>query len=161
MSYRDLGRLSHGQKFRISELMRDFNPHKLWVSGSQFFWPAQNRWFTCTSVRSEDATALPNTYRRKKSSTFAFFALKIDKVEKCQIWRVFRVFEVRGAGQDRKGRQHLPVLGCTGAGFLSWGWFWVPWYRLRCFLVDILEQIPTFDCFSSPGCAESTFSVYL
>ena len=81
----------------------------------------------------------------------AFFALKIKKVEKCRMWRVFPVFDVRGSGQDRKGGRHFPAPGCTGAGFLSWGWFWAPWYSLRCFMVVILELITTFDCFSWPG----------
>ena len=78
---------------------------------------------------------------------------------KVPILEVFCVFEVRGAGQDRKVRRHLPAPGCTGAGFLSWGWFWATWYRSRCFLVGILGQImiPLLTAFRGPEAPQVHF----
>ena len=75
-----------------------------------------------------------------------FFDIKNQECGKVPILEAFCVFEVRGAGQDRKGRRYLPVPGCTGAGFLSWGWFWAPWYRLRCFLGFKEDATPSTVC---------------
>jgi hypothetical protein len=47
----------------------------------------------------------------KKIECSAFLTLKTNKVKKGQIWTFFCVFEVRGAGQDRKGRRYLPAPG--------------------------------------------------
>ena len=90
-----------------------------------------------------------------------FFDINNQECGKVPILEVICIFEVRGAGQDRKARRYLPAPGCTGAGFLSWGWFWATWYRSRCFLVGILGQITTFYCFSWSGGAKSSFSVHL
>ena len=50
-----------GKLLWMSELVEFFNAHRQWVLGSQKLWPAQNRLFTCTSVRSQEAIELPNT----------------------------------------------------------------------------------------------------
>jgi len=110
-------------KFRISELVRDFNAYRLWVSGPQKLWPAQNRWFTCASVRSEDATAPPNTHRRKKSSTLRFLPLK-PKKWKCAKFGGFFVF-LRHVGQVKTERDAgiSQPLVAREQGFLHGGGF--------------------------------------
>jgi hypothetical protein len=126
-----------GLNWGILRLVRDFIAYGMWVSGAQKCWPAQNRWFICTSVRSQDGTALSNSRRRKKSSAVPFFYIKNQDSIKAPISKVFFFFLVRGAGQDWKVRRFWPAPGCTGVGFLSWGWFWTTWYPSRCFPVLI------------------------
>ena len=78
----------HGHDFRNSAETRLCNPHRAGDFGSQFFCRAQNRWFTCTSVRSQEAIALSNTPWRNKSRGVSFLTLKTKNVEKYQFWRL-------------------------------------------------------------------------
>jgi hypothetical protein len=64
--------LWHDHELRILAETIFFNIHRDGFLGSQNFCRAQNRWFTCTGVRSQDATALSITHRRKKSSPVRF-----------------------------------------------------------------------------------------
>ena len=64
--------LWHDHELRILAETIFFNIHRVLVSGSQKLCPAQNRLFTCTSVRSQEAIPLSNTPWRNKSRGVSF-----------------------------------------------------------------------------------------
>jgi hypothetical protein len=91
-----------GLQLMISAKPGLFNAYRMWVLGVQKLCPAPNRWLTCASVRSEDATVPPNTPRRKKSSTLRFSPLKPKKWKCVKFGGVF-VF-LRHVGQVKTER---------------------------------------------------------